>query len=197
MAEATNTGVRYGISNIHYAILDESTGTHGSYKAIPGAAKLTLTPKGSSNTVYYDNVPFEAFEANGGYDVSLELANVPDEALIDLLGYKKDSNGAIYEPASVKPIYAALAWQFDGSKVLKRGELLKVKFSRPTEEGNTKTDSVNPDNTTLPGAALVHELTINSAKENVVKASATDQGAQHKAFDKWFDKVYLPGSTIE
>lgn len=196
MAEDKNTGVRYGISDIHYALLNEDDGTYGNLKAVPGAAKLTLTPKGNSNTVYYDNVPFESFEANGGYDLSLELANLPDDVLVDLLGYKRDINGVIYEPVNVKPVYAAFLWQFDGSKIDKRGELFKVKFARPTEEANTKTDTVNPDNTTLTGSALAHEVTIGSVKESIVKASANNSGEQHKAFDAWFTKVYLPGTTL-
>lgn len=189
-------GVRFGVKSVHYAILDETAGTYGTPKPIPGAAKLTLSPVGSSNTAYYDDMPYETFDTNGGYNVSFEGAYLTDDMKVDLLGYKKDANGVVYEPTDAKPPYIALLWLFEGSKMDKAGLLYKVKFTRPSEEGNTKTDTVNPDNDTISGAAVGKDIEIGGKKENVVKASCLSTIDKAAVFANWFKKVYTIGETI-
>ena len=90
-------GVRYGISNAHYALYTEGSGsTAGTYAtpvAMPGATQLTLTPQGETWTFYADNIAYETGSSNTGYEVSLTIAVFGDQAKIDLLGYETDSNG--------------------------------------------------------------------------------------------------------
>lgn len=191
-------GVRYGISNAHYALYTEGTGqTAGTYAtpvAMPGATQLTLTPQGNTWTFYADNIAYETGSSNTGYEVSVTIAVVGDQAKIDLLGYAADSNGVVYEAADAEPKSCAFLWQFDGSKVKKRGLLYNVKFNRPTETGNTKTDSVDPDTDELTGVAIGRDLTIGGEVKNVIKASATNEQATATQFADWFDAVYIVGA---
>ncbi len=191
-------GVRYGISNAHYALYTEGTGsTAGTYAtpvAMPGATQLTLTPQGETWTFYADNIAYETGSSNTGYEVSLTIAVFGDQAKIDLLGYETDSNGVVYEPADAEPRSCALLWQFDGSKVKKRGLLYNVKFNRPTMTGNTKTESVDPDTDELTGVAIGRDLTIGNETVNVIKASVTNATATATQFDGWFNAVYIIGA---
>lgn len=191
-------GVRYGISNAHYALYTEGTGgTAGTYAtpvAMPGATKLTLTPQGNTWTFYADNIAYETGSSNTGYEVSVTIAVVGDQAKIDLLGYAADDNGVVYEAADAEPKSCAFLWQFDGSKVKKRGLLYNVKFNRPTETGNTKTDSVDPDTDELTGVAIGRDLTIDNATVNVIKASVTNEAATATQFNAWFNAVYIVGA---
>ena len=191
-------GVRYGISNAHYALYTEGTGsTAGTYAtpvAMPGATQLTLTPQGDTWTFYADNIAYETGSSNTGYEVSLTIAVFGDQAKIDLLGYETDSNGVVYEPADAEPKSCALLWQFDGSKVKKRGLLYNVKFNRPTMTGNTKTESVDPDTDELTGVAIGRDLTINNETVNVIKASVTNETATATQFNGWFSAVYIVGA---
>lgn len=194
-------GVRFGISNAHYSLYTEGeNGAFGTYAkpvAMPGATALTLTPQGNTWTFYADNIAYETGSSNTGYEVSLTIAVVGDQAMVDLLGYSTDANGVVYEHADAEPKSCALLWEFDGSKVKKRGLLYDVKFSRPTQTANTKTDSVEPDTDELTGVAIGRDLTVNGNVVNVIKASVTNATATASQFADWFENVYIVGATTE
>ena len=191
-------GVRFGISKAHYALYTEGTGGNaGSYAeptAMPGATALTLTPQGETWTFYADNIAYETSSSNTGYEVSITIAVFGDQAKIDLLNYKADSNGVVSEPADAEPASAAFLWEFDGSKVKKRGVLYDVKFNRPTVSANTKTDSVEPDTDEITGVAIGRDLTIDGETVNVIKASVTNEAATATQFNAWFNAVYIVGA---
>lgn len=189
-------GVRYGVSNVHYAKYTPGTGgaagTYATPVAMPGATQLTLTPQGNTWTFYADNIAYETGSSNTGYEVGLTIAVLGDQAKIDLLGYVADANGVLYEPADNEPGDVALLWEFDGSKVKKRGLLYSVKFSRPTTTGNTMTDSVDPDTDELTGIAIGRDITIGTNNVvNVIKASVTNETDTATQFNGWFSAVYM------
>lgn len=191
-------GVRFGVSNVHYAKYTDGTGgaagTYDTPVPMPGCTAITLTPQGSTWTFYADNIAYETGSSNTGYEVSLTIAVVGDQAKVDLLGYAIDSNGVLYESATDEPGDVALLWEFDGSKVKKRGLLYSVKFNRPTTTGNTKTDSVDPDTDEMTGVAIGRDLTIDNATVNVIKASVTNETATATQFNGWFNAVYIVGA---
>ena len=192
-------GVRFGVSNVHYSKYTEGTGeTAGTYATpvpMPGCTALTLTPQGNTWTFYADNIAYETGSSNTGYEVSVTIAVVGDQAKVDLLGYATDSNGVVYEPADGIPGDVALLWEFDGSKVKKRGLLYSVKFNRPTTSANTKTDSVDPDTDELTGVAIGRDFTVGAVKKNIIKASVTNETSTAQQFADWFENVYLIGSN--
>ncbi len=192
-------GVRFGISNAHYALYTEGeSGAAGTYAApvpMKGATALTLTPQGETWTFYADDIAYETSSSNTGYEVSVTIAVFGDQAKIDLLGYRADENGVVYEPADAEPASAAFLWEFGGSKVKKRGLLYDVKFNRPTMTANTKTESVEPDTDEITGVAIGRDLTIDGNTVNVIKASVTDATATKTQFDGWFTAVYIVGAA--
>ena len=190
------TEVRFGVKNVHYAVLNEKTGAYDTPKPIPGAVKLTLTPEGNESTFYADDIPYVSFTTNAGYSISFDDAYITEEMRRDLFGEVQDKNKVQIETSDAKPATVALMWEFDGSKISKRGLLYKTTFSRPSEEGNTKTDSTTPDTHTLSGKAIPSTQTIGSAKRDVVKASVTNEEATANIYNKWFEKVYIPDSTV-
>lgn len=191
-------GVRYGISNAHYAKYTEGAGGLGTYAtpvAMKGATALTLTPQGNTWTFYADNIAYETGSSNTGYEVSVTIAVLSDQAKIDLLNYATDSNGVVYEVADAEPNSCAFLWEFNGSKVKKRGLLYNVKFNRPTISANTMTESVDPDTEEFVGTAIGRDFTIGGEVKNVIKASVTNEAATATQFADWFEAVYIVGGA--
>src|SRR5574344_566518 len=96
-------GVRYGISNAHYAIYTEGAGgTLGTYAtpvAMKGATQLTLTPQGNTWTFYADNIAYETGSSNTAYQFSFTISSIDDQANIHLLCYATYSNVFFYKAA--------------------------------------------------------------------------------------------------
>ena len=131
----TKNKVRFGLKNVHYAILTESDSaapTFGTVKALPGAVSMDLSPEGGSNPFYADNIEYFRSQYNNGYSGSLELAKIPDEALKDIWGYGyDDTNKLVYEDAKAEGKYFALLFQIEGDQREDCYVLYKCYATRP------------------------------------------------------------------
>jgi phi13 family phage major tail protein len=84
----TSRPVKYGLTNVHYAVL----GNDGEYETpvrIYGGVSLTISPEGDSSTFHADNQPYFVQTVNSGYTGTLEIAYAEDQFLQDVLGYEK------------------------------------------------------------------------------------------------------------
>jgi phi13 family phage major tail protein len=73
--------VKYGLKNVHYAVITESSGavSYGTPVHIPGAVNLTLSPVGEKvRFAADDREDYFAENINNGYDGNLEMALIPD-----------------------------------------------------------------------------------------------------------------------
>lgn len=144
--------VEFGLCNVHYALVTETrdadtgvvTSSYGTVKAWPGAIKMTLTNKGSSNDSYADNGVWYTSISNPGYDGSYENFHVPEAVLVDLLGRVVDNDGAIIEFSEGRPALFALMFEIDTDTVPTRYVYYKCQLSNINIEGETKTDSTTP-----------------------------------------------------
>ena len=192
----TNKVVRFGLSNVHYAPLDEETGEYSTPKRILGAVQMTTTAEGDSSTFNADNGPFYVTSANSGYTGQLQIAAADDQLLIDLLGYEKDKNGMVVEPsdAIVKPF--ALMFEISSNVKPQRFVFYSVTLSRPSTEANTMSDTVEPDTLTLDFTAIAKEFEYGSESRPFVKGHLTKDADTATAYAKFFEAV-LPPTAIE
>lgn len=186
--------VRFGLSNVHYAAHETSGSGFETPVALKGAVQLTTTPEGDSSTFFADNRAYYVTETNNGYSGTLEVAAVNDEFLKAVLGYETDeTSGLTYETTEAKPTPVVLLFEVDGNEEKQRGALYGVTFSRVDTEANTKSDSTDPDTVTLNFTAIGEQFTVGSDTKNVVKATCSNSGSDHDAFDNFFTKVPVPG----
>lgn len=196
MASTTNK-VRFGLSNVHYALYDEDQGTYGTPKPLAGAVNISFDAQGSQNNFYADNVIYYVSNPAANDTGSLEIADMTDDALIDLLGYERDAtNGILMEPTTIKHPTFALLYQQEGDGNTKRGVRYNVTMNRPSESAATTTDSVDPQTMTLDYTAVGRDFTVNGEKRNIIKAQVTDSGDDHAAYDAWFNTVVCPGAAV-
>lgn len=185
--------VKFGLKNVHYAVVTESGGvvSYGTPKHISGAVNLTLNAVGESVQFYADDIVYYEENTNNGYEGSLEMALIPDEFRVDVLGDEIDSNGALIENANAKPKKFALMYEFDGDMNKVRHVNYSVLPTRPTIAGATKTATKEPQTETMNIAARP-AIDTGDVK---AKLKQGDTG-----YDTFFTAVYLknaPTNTIE
>jgi len=185
--------VKFGLKNVHYAVITETDGgiTYGTPKSIPGAVNLTLDAAGESVQFYADDSVYYEENTNDGYTGSLEMALIPDDFRVDVLGDKLDANGALIENKDAKAKHFALLFEFDGDAKKTRHVLYYVLASRPSVSGSTRTNTKEPQTETM-------NITARPAPDTGdVKAKVNQDDPPYAAF---YTAVYLknaPTNSIE
>lgn len=191
---ADTNKIKFGIKNCYYAVATiSSTGaaTYDTPKPLSGAVSISLDPQGDTNNFYADNIVYFTSVANNGYEGDLELAKVPDSFLTDCLGYISDGNGVLVEDAGAIPVHFALMFQFEGDVNAKRTVLYNCVAARPTVEGSTKEESIEPQTETISlTATTVYNAVLD---KDVVKASCTE--TESTTYNGWLTAVYQTTST--
>jgi len=175
--------VKFGLKNVHYAVVTETGGeiTYDTPKPIPGAVSLTLNPRGERTDFYADDMLYYTSATNDGYEGDLEVALFPDEFKKVVLGYKEDANGVLFEDANAIPKNFALLFEFSGDKNAVRHVLYNVIPSRPNLQSSTKT------NTSDPQTEMMGVVASPALDTGMVKAKVEPGQAQ---YDTWYSQVY-------
>lgn len=191
---ADTNKIKFGIKNCYYAVATITTtgaATYGSPKALKGAVSISLDAQGDTNKFYADNIVYFTSVANNGYEGDLELAKVPDDFLKDCLGFVTDTNGVLLEDADANPAHFALMFQFEGDVNAKRTVLYNCVATRPTMEGSTKEESIEPQTETISiTATTVYNAVLD---KDIVKASCTE--TESTAYNSWLSAVYQTTTT--
>ena len=176
--------VKFGLKNVHYAVVTETDGviTYDTPKSIPGAVNLTLDAAGESVQFYADDSVYFEDNTNDGYTGSLEMALIPDDFRVDVLGDELDANGALIENKDAKAKHFALLFEFDGDAKKTRHVLYYVFASRPSISGSTRTNTKEPQTETM-------NITARPAPDTGDVKAKVPQGSD--AYDTFFDEVYI------
>lgn len=206
---AEKSKVMYGLSNVHYALLTESTdpqtgeiiSTYGEVKAWPGAVNITLDPSGNPVIFSADNTAYYTLINNQGYEGSFECALIPDDIRLDTLGNTKDNNGMIVESDHDEVSYFALMFEINTDKNPNRYVFYKVSLAqRPsvasetvdvTSDLSVKTETVN-----FKAMPQTSETVINGVRCHLVKAF-TGQDVNATAYNNFYTAVYTPDFDSE
>ena len=181
--------VKFGLSNVHIAkmiIGEEGTITFGTPFKILGAVTLSLDAEGDSEPFYADNMKFWESFANNGYSGDLEVAKLPEQFETEILGQRKDSNGAIVENINDKISPFAFMYQIEGDQTGTRFCYYNTSVSRPSTEANTTEDTKTPNTDTL---AITTSARTDTGDVRV-KLPYTEENKE--IYEKFFDKVYEP-----
>lgn len=187
---ADNGKVRFGLSKLYYAVLTEgSTNSWATPVAIPGAVSMDLSSNGSQNIFYADNVAYYASAANNGYSGTLEVAQIPDQMLVDVWGNTLNTSGVMIEKTGVQPKAFALMFQVDTDGIDELNLFYRViPTSKPASSPATVEDSVEPFTTSFEFEALPLVTGASSQLDLVMaKTTPTTTTAVRNA---WFSSVY-------
>ncbi len=181
--------VKYGLKNVHYALVTETVGTdgtttssYGSLKALAGAVSLSLDANDDKSVFRADNEDYFVSYGEGGYEGSLEVARVNENFLKDVLGYTEDNDKILVESsAAFKTVnYFALVFEFDGDQRETKHCLYKCSASRSSIASQTTGEggTIDPQTETLNLTAVprvdadkyIHLQTQESTTTAVVEA---------------------------
>lgn len=184
--------IKYGLKNVYYAVAtigNDNTATYSTPVRIPGAVSLSLEPQGDQEVFNADNIDYYVSQANNGYEGDLEIALVPESFEKDVLGAVEDNNNVLVEVSDAAAVHFALLFQFEQDTNAQKHVFYNCTASRPTIEGETKGENIEPKTETLSlraGSVYNSEL-----EKNIVKAR-TAASTDATAYAGWFTSVYQP-----
>lgn len=181
--------VKYGLKNVHYAIVTETTdsttgevtSSYGAVKAWPGSVSLSLDPNGDDTPFYADDGVYYMIGNNSGYTGSLDTALIPEDIHVNVLGETKDSNDVITETSDAVKKYIALMFEFALDESGRRFMFYRCSLARPSVSGQTKADSIEVQ--TEP----VNITATPRPDDHAVKSYCDKDSA---AYDGWYTSVY-------
>jgi phi13 family phage major tail protein len=109
-----------------------------------------MDPEGDTSPFYADGIVYFTTVANNGYKGDLEMALIPDDFRVDVLGDIEDGKGVLIENTNASPVHFALLFEFDGDK--KKGRHIFwhcVLTKRPDITGTTKDNNLTVDTDTI------------------------------------------------
>lgn len=206
---ANKSKVFYGLSNVHYAKLTETTDpdtgvvttSYGAPKAWPGAVHLALDPNGNPVIFSADNSAYYTISNNRGYEGDFECAKIPDDILVDTLGNTEDDNGMIVETDKDEVSYFALMFEFETDKNPNRYVFYKVCLSeRPGLESETVdvTGDISVQTQTVKFQAMPRTdyVEVDGIQKHLIKAF-TGANIDSDAYNNFYQSVYQPSFSGE
>ena len=159
---------------------------------IPGTVNLDLTSEGKENAFAADNNPkyYDSY-SNNGYSGSLEVAQLPDEVLVAIFNFVKDSVGGLVETGDSTSERFALLFGVDGDVDEARYCLYNVVAGRPTAKHTTTSDSKTPDTESCDISASAAPWVLVDGHA-VTKRSLVRTDTSATVYDAWYDAVQVP-----
>ena len=195
--------VKYGLKNVHYALVTETVGTgtqsgivttsYGTVKAIAGAVSLSLSANADRNVFRADNEDYFVSYGQGGYEGDLEVARVNEDFLKDVLGYVEDNDKILVESSSAfKTVnYFALTFEFDGDQKATKHCLYKCSASRP----NIASQTTGEGGTTDPQTETLKLTAVPRADADKYIHLQTQDTTSTAVTEAWYTSIPVPTFT--
>ena len=199
-----NNKVKFGLKNVHYALVTETVVTtgadagkivssYGELKAHAGAVSMSLSSSASKSVFRADNSDYYVSYGEGGYDGSLEVARVNESFLKDVLGYVEDNDKILVESgAAFKTVnYFALVFEFDGDQRETKHCLYKCSASRPDIASQTTGEG----GTTDPQTETLNITAVPRIDEDKYIHLQTQEATSTAVIEAWYTSVPVPTFT--
>lgn len=182
--------IRFGVSNARYAL--KTAEGYGEWKRIPGAVQIQLEPQEDQTDFYADNIVYFTTVGSASDQVTIELADLPDQAKIDLLGYKKIGDNLAL-PVNYQPNEFALGFQVEGNETALRINVFGGKLRRSSETHSTKNDTTEPETMSFEGRFNGDTFVVDGEEEAYLYHTAQTGSSD---FDTWWNEVKTPGEVV-
>lgn len=189
MANTTNK-VRFGVSQARYAL--ETEEGFGNWNRIPGAVQIQVEPQESNNDFYADNTVYFTQLGAASDQITVEIADLTDQAKIDLLGYVRKAEGAgLLLPVNAKRKRFALCFQVEGDEKALRVCVYGGTLGRPSNTFSTTTDSTEPETMSIEGTFGGRNFVVDKKEESYLYYTSLEGDSD---FADFFTAVPMPGT---
>lgn len=159
------------------------------------AAEASQAPKTNSATQYADDQPYDSSVFEGETEISLTVTGIPAEMQAKLLGRQFDTvSGRVFDNPGATPPYFALSFRsLKSNGSYRYYQYLKGRFSAPSEETATKSDSPDPKTMQLTYTAIptIYNFDIGDTNEPVKRVYG-DEDTDNFSATGWFTAVQTP-----
>ena len=199
-----NNKVKFGLKNVHYALVTETVVTtgadagktvssYGTLKALAGAVSLSMSSSASKSVFRADNEDYYVSYGQGGYEGDLEVAKVNEDFLKDVLGYLEDDDNILVESGNAFKTtnYFALVFEFDGDQQATKHCLYKCSASRP----NTASQTTGEGGSTDPQTETLTLTAVPRADEDKYIHLQTQDSTTTAVIEAWYTAVPVPTFT--
>lgn len=192
-----NNKVKFGLKNVHYALVTETVATdgtisssYGDVKAIAGAVSLSMSSTASKSVFRADNSDYYVSYGEGGYEGDLEVARVNEDFLKDVLGFVEDNDKILVEAgAAFKTVnYFALTFEFDGDQKATKHCLYKCSASRP----NIASQTTGEGGTTDPQTETLTITAVPRADADKYIHLQTQDTTSTAVVEAWYTAIPVP-----
>ena len=187
--------VKFGLKNVHYAIVTETTNantgavtsSYSAVKAWPGAVNISMDAQGDDFNFYADDGVYFTLGNNNGYGGNFESALIPEDVYTSVLGQTKDANGVVSENKDDVKKYIALMFEFTMDASGRRFILYRCSLTRPSLASSTKSESTNVQTEAV-------NITATPRPDDGKIRDFVDKGSA--AYSGWYSSVYSGGTVV-
>lgn len=186
-----------GLDELYYAPItsaDSEDELYGTPKKMAGAISVNLAKNIAEAMLSADNRTYYANKAFSNGTITLNLADIDDEALVDVFGAVRDSKGGIAFSGNKMPAPVALGFRaMKANGKYRYSWLLRVTFAPPGEDVQTKGDAITY---TTPSVTGTFTDQVKKAADgnhyHQYKMDEDAKDADKSVITGWFSKVQEP-----
>lgn len=170
---------KVGLKGIRYAVLDDETSEYDVPASLGKGVSASVTPNSQDASLYADDALAESDSSFINADVSVTVDDDRAATVMAVLLGHTTSTGEVVRNANDTAPYVGLGRivtkVVNNVKAYKAEFICKVKFKEPSQEENTKGDSVEFGTTTIEGTASTIESGVwSKTKEFPTEAEAVE-----------------------
>lgn len=189
-----------GLRDIYYALVtqdDASAYAAGTPAYLAPAMVASVAPASNTSTQYADDGPFDTMSSEGETKIDFEVTQIPMEIRAIILGKVYDATtGRIFDNGGTPPDIALSFRSLKSNGSYHYVQYLKGKFTPPSKEMASKTDSPDPKSTKITFTAIKTayqwDLLGDASLMDGSKGVEGDEDIAAFSGATWFDAVQVP-----
>ncbi len=189
-----------GLRDIYYSLVtqdDSDAYAAGAPVYLAPAMTAAITPASNSKVQYADDGPFDTMSSEGETKVDFEITQIPIEKRAILLGKVYDAaTGRLFDNGGTPPDVALSFRSQKSNGSYHYVQYLKGKFTPPSKELGSKTDTPDPKSTKITFTAIKTiyqwDLIGDASLMDGSKGVEGDDDIANFSGTTWFNAVQVP-----